>query len=66
MVTTDREEMEFDEFVRKMKTDTLKISAMAFQDAMDIDLERLYRCSLHVYEDGKLLPFCSKYMTPIG
>lgn len=66
LITADKEEMEFDEFVRRMKTDTLKISAMAFQDAMDIDLERLYRCSLHVYEDGRLLPFCSKYMTPIG
>ena len=64
LVCTDREEMDFDIFVRKMRSQTLKISAMAFQDAMNLDLERLYRCSLHVYEDGRLLPFCAKYMTP--
>ena len=64
LVSCEREEMEFDEFVRKMKTQTLKVSAMAFQDAMNIDLEKLYRCALRVYEDGRLLPFCAKYMTP--
>lgn len=64
LVTHDSESMDFNEFTRRMRTHTLKISAMAFQDAMNIDLERLYRCSLHVYEDGKLLPFCAKYMTP--
>ena len=58
-------DMDFDEFVRMMRTQTMKISAMAFQDAMNIDLERLYRCSLHVYENGRLLPFCSKYLTPV-
>ena len=63
LVNLERERLDFDEFVRRMKTHTLKISAMAFQDAMNIDLERLYRCSLHVYEDGRLLPFCAKYMT---
>ena len=64
LVTQSSESMDFNEFTRRMRTHTLKISAMAFQDAMNIDLERLYRCSLHVYEDGKLLPFCAKYMTP--
>ena len=64
LVVTEKEEMGFDDFVRRMRTQTLKISAMAFQDAMNVDLERLYRCSLHVYEDGELLPFCGKYMTP--
>ena len=32
-------------------------------DAMNLNLERLYRCSLHVYDDGRLLPFCAKYLT---
>lgn len=66
LVAQDKDMLDFDVFVRKMKTHTLKISAMAFQDAMNIDLERLYRCSLHVYENGKLLPFCAKYLTPAG
>lgn len=56
---------DFDTILRYMKTRSLKISAMAFQDAMNIDLERLGRCSLHVYENGKLIPFCGKYLTPI-
>lgn len=65
LISTEKEDMDFDEFVRMMRTQTMKISAMAFQDAMNIDLERLYRCSLHVYENGRLLPFCSKYLTPV-
>ena len=65
LVCRDNEEMDFDEFVRRMRSETLKISAMAFQDAMNIDLERLYRCGLNVYENGKILPFCSKYLTPV-
>jgi len=65
LVDMQREVMDFDEFVRRMRTQTLKISAMAFQDAMNIDLERLYRCSLHVYEDGRLPPLCAKYMTAV-
>ncbi|MBR2511660.1 MAG: radical SAM protein [Firmicutes bacterium] len=64
LVSDKDKKMDFDTFVRYMKTRTMKISAMAFQDAMNIDLERLSRCSLHVYEDGKIIPFCSKYMTP--
>ncbi len=58
------DQLDFDTFIRYMKSRTLKISAMAFQDAMNLDLERLGRCSLHVYEKGRLLPFCGKYLTP--
>jgi len=36
---------------------------MAFQDAGNIDLERLRRCSLHVFDDGKFVPFCAYYLT---
>ena len=61
-----KEDLDFDTFIRYMKTRTLKISGMAFQDASNLDLERLYRCSLHVYEGGKLLPFCGKYLTPMS
>ena len=64
MVSMEKEELDFDAFVHRMRTQTLKISAMAFQDAMNIDLERLYRCSLNVYEEGRLMPFCARYMTP--
>jgi uncharacterized radical SAM superfamily Fe-S cluster-containing enzyme len=37
---------------------------MAFQDAMNLDIERLRRCSLHVYDGGVLKPFCARYITP--
>jgi SAM-dependent methyltransferase len=36
---------------------------MAFQDAYTLDLERLTRCSLSVFRDGKLIPFCASYLT---
>lgn len=36
------------------------ISAMAFQDAMTVDLDRLRGCYIHVVApDGELIPFCS-------
>lgn len=42
------------------------ISAMAFQDAWTVDIERLRQCCMHVMsEDGKLIPFCAYNMTDI-
>jgi uncharacterized radical SAM superfamily Fe-S cluster-containing enzyme len=38
---------------------------MAFQDAYTLDIERLRRCSLHVYRDGKIIPFCANYLTAV-
>ena len=35
------------------------------QDAMNFDVERLRRCSLHVFKNGKTMPFCAAYLTPI-
>ncbi len=59
------EEMDFDTFLYHMKHHSLTLSAMAFQDAMNLNIERLHRCSLHVYDNGKIKPFCAKYLTPI-
>jgi 7,8-dihydro-6-hydroxymethylpterin dimethyltransferase len=37
---------------------------MAFQDAWNIDLQRLQRCCVHVAMPGKkLVPFCAYYLT---
>ena len=55
-----------DDFIKYAKTRGFPISAMAFQDAMNLDIERLRRCSLHVYRDGALMPFCARYITPMG
>ena len=42
----------------------LCISGMAFQDAWNVDLERLRRCCVHVVTaDGRMVPFCVYYMT---
>ena len=41
------------------------ITSMNFQDAGSLDLERLRQCSLHVYREGKLIPFCAAYLTPL-
>ena len=58
------DEMDFDAFLYRLRHESLTLSAMAFQDAMNLNLERLHRCSLHVYDRGKIKPFCAKYLTP--
>ena len=58
-------EMDFDTFLYRLRHRSLLLSAMAFQDAGNLNIERLRRCSLHVYENGKILPFCTKYLTPM-
>lgn len=60
------EEMDFDAFLYCIRHSSLTLSAMAFQDAMNLNIERLHRCSLHVYSDGKVKPFCANYLTSMG
>ncbi len=52
-------------FLKRMKSHSFTVTAMAFQDAGNIDLERLRRCSLHVYDDGRHVPFCAYYLTKL-
>ncbi len=59
------EEMDFDTFLYRLRHYSLTLSAMAFQDAMNLNIERLHRCTLHVYDEGKIKPFCARYLTPI-
>lgn len=48
----------------RIQSHTLCVSGMAFQDAWNVDLQRLERCCIHVVRpDGGLIPFCSYYMT---
>jgi len=51
-------------FLNRVKSHGFTVTAMAFQDAGNLDLERLRRCSLHVYDNGRTVPFCSYYLTP--
>jgi len=59
------EEMDFDTFLYRVRNTSLTLSGMVFQDAMNLNLERLHRCSLHVYDRGNIVPFCAKYLTPM-
>lgn len=57
--------MDFDAFLARVAANGFTVTGMAFQDAYNLDLERLRRCSLHVYEEGRIIPFCAKYLTSI-
>ena len=57
------EEMDFDTFLYHLRQRKLTLSAMAFQDAGNLNIERLHRCSLHVYSGGTVKPFCAHYLT---
>ncbi|MCR5336158.1 MAG: radical SAM protein [Synergistes sp.] len=57
----DIEDMDY--FLSRVATHGFTVTSMAFQDAGNMDLERLRMCSLHVAKDGKLIPFCVNYMT---
>ena len=60
------DEMDFDTFLYRLRQQSLTLSAMAFQDAMNLNIERLHRCSLHVYDGGKIKPFCARYLSKMS
>lgn len=48
-----------DDFLQRVKIHTFAVSAMAFQDVWNVDLERTRNCCIHVVaRDGRLVPFC--------
>lgn len=56
--------MSFDEILNTLKTSNFSISGMAFQDAWNIDLDRLKDCCIHVVsENGDIIPFCAYNLT---
>lgn len=57
----DIHDMEY--FLRKVSTNGFTISAMSFQDAWNLDLSRLRKCSLHVYDSNRYIPFCAYYLS---
>lgn len=59
------EVMDLDAFLARVATGGFTVTGMAFQDAYNLDIERLRRCSLHVYDEGRIIPFCAKYLTGI-
>jgi len=57
---------DMDYFLQRVKSHGFTVTAMAFQDAGNLDLERLRRCSLHVFDHGKFVPFCAHYLSGWG
>lgn len=53
----------FEGFLSRLRSHSFTLTAMAFQDAGNLDLERLRRCSLHVFDNGRFVPFCAYYLT---
>jgi uncharacterized radical SAM superfamily Fe-S cluster-containing enzyme len=55
---------EWDVFLSRARTHAFCISGMAFQDAWNLDLERLKDCYIHTASpDGRLIPFCAYNLT---
>ena len=51
----------------QLKHKRFSISAMAFQDAWNLDLERLRNCYIHIMSpEGRLVPFCAYNLTSAG
>ena len=62
---SDADYQDMDTFLNRVRTHGFTVTAMAFQDAYTLDLERLRRCSLHVFRDGRTIPFCACYLSPM-
>ena len=58
--------LDLDMFLSRLKTHMFSISCMAFQDAWNVDLERVRDCCIHVLSpQGKLIPFCMYNLTDV-
>jgi uncharacterized radical SAM superfamily Fe-S cluster-containing enzyme len=53
---------DMEQFAARVKSHGFTITAMAFQDAASLDIARLRQCSLHVFEEGRHVPFCAYYL----
>ena len=52
--------MDFDSFLRYIRSRMFTLSGMAFQDLSNLDAERLKRCRVQVLsDDDRLIPFCA-------
>ena len=55
-----------DAFLERVEKYSLCISGMAFQDAWNVDLERLRECFIHVVSpDKRIIPFCAYNLTDV-
>lgn len=57
----------FEELAQNIKKGFFSISAMAFQDAWNLDIDRLKDCCIHVVsKEGSIIPFCAYNITSIN
>ncbi|MBI5894555.1 MAG: radical SAM protein, partial [Desulfobacterales bacterium] len=62
--TGSAQPMALDNFLEAAQSRTFSVSAMAFQDVWNLDLERVQGCCIHVMApDGRLIPFCLYNLT---
>lgn len=55
-----------DDFLEQARTWSFSVSAMSFQDAWTLDLERVRGCCIHVVSpDGRLVPFCAYNLSAV-
>lgn len=60
----DDDVLDLDFFLERATNHSLSISCMAFQDAWNLDLDRLRECCISVMSpEGKLIPFCAYNLT---
>ncbi len=58
---------DLDLFLNRARSHSFTVSAMAFQDCWNLNLERLRGCCIHVAQpDGRLIPFCSFNLTALN
>ena len=56
--------MDLDAFLERATNYSLTISCMAFQDAWNLDMERLRDCCISIMSpEGSLIPFCAYNLT---
>ena len=61
---TDADTSALDAFLQRVQTHSLAVSCMMFQDAWNLETDRLKQCRLHVAApDGRLVPFCAYNLT---
>jgi uncharacterized radical SAM superfamily Fe-S cluster-containing enzyme len=59
--------MRMDDFIERARTHTLSVSAMAFQDVWNIDMDRVRDCCIHIMTpEGCLVPFCLYNLTSVN
>jgi uncharacterized radical SAM superfamily Fe-S cluster-containing enzyme len=58
--------LSLDDFLATAHSRTFSVSAMAFQDVWNLDLERVQQCCIHILTvDRRLVPFCLYNVTAV-